>query len=90
MTLLNKTEKKASTENIEFKGITILFVEDIRGQRYIKEPHLCDCLEVEGVSEVCLNTNRILGQHPVRGWFTDSESWKQIKTKKHEKQQMST
>lgn len=67
MTLLNKTEEEASTENMELKGITILFVEDIKGPSYIKEPHLCICLEVQGVSEVCLNTNRILGQHPVRG-----------------------
>lgn len=45
--LLNKTEKKASTENVELKGITILFVEDIKGPSYIKEPHLCICLEVQ-------------------------------------------
>lgn len=35
-TFLNKTEKKASTENNELKGITILFVEDIKSPRYIK------------------------------------------------------
>lgn len=64
--VLNKTEKKASTENTEFKGITTLFIEDIKGPRYIKEPCLWICLQVQGVSEVCLNTNRILGQHPVR------------------------
>lgn len=34
-TFLNKTEKKASTEN-EFRGITILFVEDTKGPRYIR------------------------------------------------------
>lgn len=67
LTLFNKTEKKASTENVAFKGITTLFVEDIKGPGYIKELHLCTRLEVQGVSEVCLNTNRILGQHPVRG-----------------------
>lgn len=39
-TFLNKTEKKASTEN-EFRGITILFVEDIKGPRYIKESRVC-------------------------------------------------
>lgn len=43
-----------------------MFVEDIKGPRYIKESHVCVCLEVQGVSEVCLNTNRILGQYPVR------------------------
>lgn len=35
-TFLNKTEKKASTENTELKGITILFVEDIKSPRYIR------------------------------------------------------
>lgn len=35
-TFLTKTEKKASTENIELKGITILFVEDIKSPRYIR------------------------------------------------------
>lgn len=59
-------QKKASTEN-EFRGITILFVEDITGPRYIKESWVCICPEVQGISEVCLNTNRIVGQHPVRG-----------------------
>lgn len=59
-------QKKASTEN-EFRGITILFVEDITGPRYIKESRVCICPEVQGISEVCLNTNRIVGQHPVRG-----------------------
>lgn len=33
----------------------------------ISESRVCICLEVQGISEVCLNTNRILGQHPVRG-----------------------
>lgn len=65
-TFPNKTEKKTSTDNVAFKGITILFVEDIKGLRYIKESRACTCLEVQGVSEVFLNTNRVLGQHPVR------------------------
>lgn len=65
-TLFNKTQKKASTEKVGFKGVMILFTEDIVSPRYIKEPSLSICLEVQGVSEVCLNTNRILGQHPVR------------------------
>lgn len=47
-------------ENVEFKGI-ILFVEAIKGPRYIKEQHLCICLEIWGASEVCLSPNRILG-----------------------------
>lgn len=65
-TVLKKTEQKASIENVEFKGITVLFVEHIKDPRYIKGPCLCLCLELQGVSEVCLNTNTILGQHPVR------------------------
>lgn len=65
-TFFNKTEKTASTENVELKGIAILFVEDTKGPRYIKEPHVCICAEVQGVSEVCLNTNRMSGQYPVR------------------------
>lgn len=64
--LFSLTEKKASTEHVKFKGIVILFVKDNDGLRYIKERHLYICLKVQSVSEVCLNTNRILGQHPVR------------------------
>lgn len=32
--------------------------------------------------EVCLSTNRILGQHPVRRDSSQTQSWKQIKKKK--------
>lgn len=53
-------------ENSEFRGITTLFVEAIKDPGYIKEQHLCVYLKVQGVSEARLNTNRILGQRPVR------------------------
>ena len=89
-TFFNKTEKTASIENIKFKGIMILFVEDIKSSRYIKEPHVSICLEVQGISEVCLNTNRISGQYPVRRDGSQTQGvgnkLKQSKTK----QQIST
>lgn len=65
-TFFNQTEKAASTENVEFKGIMFLFGEDTKDPRYIKEPHVCICPEVQSISGVCLNTNRISGQYPVR------------------------
>lgn len=87
---LNKTEKKVSTEKAEFKGVMTLFVEDIKGPRYIKESHVCVCLKVQGVSEVCLNTNRILGQYPVRRDGSQTQIVGNRLKKKDKTKQMST
>lgn len=85
-TVFNKTEKTVSTENVEFKGTTILFVEDTKGPRYIREPHVHICPEVQGVSEVCLNTNRISGQYPVRRDVSQTQGVGNRLKKKHKKQ----
>lgn len=83
--LLNNTKKNASTENIKCKGIMTLFVEATKGPGYIKEQQLCICLEVQGVSEVCLSTNRILGQHPVRRDGSQTAILRQLETDEKKK-----
>lgn len=62
-----------------------LFVEATKGPGYIKEQHLYICLEVQGASEVCLSTNRILGQHPVRRHGSQTPILRELETDEKKK-----
>lgn len=64
-TFLNKTEKKALQKTLSWKELQFCLLKTLRAQD-ISDSRVCICLEVQGVSKVFLNTNRILGQHPVR------------------------
>lgn len=68
-----------------------LYVEASKDPEFIKEQSLCICLEVQGVSEVCLSTNRVAGQHPVRRDGSQIQIvGKRLKKKTKNQQQMST
>lgn len=64
LSLTKQRRKHLQKTNLE--GLQSCLLKTPRAQD-ISESRVCICLEVQGISEVCLNTNRILGQHPVRG-----------------------
>lgn len=61
---LTKQRRKHLKKMWSLKELWSCLLKTSRAQDISKS--LCICLEVQGVSEVCLNTNRILGQDPVR------------------------
>lgn len=85
---LTKQKRKHLQKTLSWKELWFCLLKTSRAQD-ISDSRVCICLEVQGVSEVFLNTDRILGQHPVR----KDGSQTQIvgnRLKKKKQQQMST
>lgn len=64
LSLTKQRRKHLQKTNLE--GLQSCLLKTSRA-RDISKSHGSALLEVQGISEVCLNTNRILGQRPVRG-----------------------
>lgn len=62
---LTKQRRKHLQKTLSWKELQFCLLKTSRAQD-ISDSSVCICLEVQGVSKVFLNTNRILGQHPVR------------------------
>lgn len=84
---LTKQRRKHLQKTLSWKELRFCLLKTSRAQD-ISDSRVCICLTVQGVSEVFLNTNRILGQPPVR---RDGSQTQIVGNRlKKPKQQMST